>query len=234
MKKDSKNPKTNQTKEKQNKIRKNKSYYIKKGKEIFFNAYSEILSHYVNGSRYYLKLIKKYQKNKNENNTIKKDDDPGKLITDGITNRDVYYTNLLKNYQKLTEVRNILKEIHKWLFFWIIVFVALWVIVFLFNYINNLLSLKIKNNDFTITTVTAIVSLISTILSIPLIITKYLFNNKEDDNITTIISKTQEHDNIQIKLLEERFSKRNKNEKNELKKESVNKLKEEVISKENT
>lgn len=67
---------------------------------------------------------------------------------------------------------------------------------------------NIKNIDISklyVSLISSSVSLISIIISIPIIITKYLFNSKEDDNITTIISKTQEHDSLQMNLLSSRF-----------------------------
>lgn len=42
--------------------------------------------------------------------------------------------------------------------------------------------------------ITAIVGFVSSIISIPVAITKYLFSTKEDENITQIILHTQDHD----------------------------------------
>ena len=55
--------------------------------------------------------------------------------------------------------------------------------------------------------ITAIVSFISTIIIIPATITKFLFNTKEDENITSVIVHTQEHDTTGITLLKNRFEK---------------------------
>ena len=49
--------------------------------------------------------------------------------------------------------------------------------------------------------VTAIAGFASTVIAIPLTITKYLFSTDEDKYITTIISHTQEHDLSSRKIL---------------------------------
>lgn len=135
------------------------------------------------------------------------DNDKGELIANGITKRDLNYSLLLVNFRRMMKVRSIIKEIHKWLFFWIIVIVGVVLGIYLFNVINMLIY-NIKNIDISklyVSLISSSVSLVSIIISIPIIITKYLFNSKEDDNITTIISKTQEHDSLQMNLLSSRF-----------------------------
>lgn len=135
------------------------------------------------------------------------DNDKGELIANGITKRDSNYSLLLENFRKIMRARSIIKEIHKWLFFWIIVIVGVVLGIYLFNVVNMLIY-NIKNIDISklyVSLISSSVSLISIIISIPIIITKYLFNSKEDDNITTIISKTQEHDSLQMNLLSSRF-----------------------------
>lgn len=141
------------------------------------------------------------------------DNDKGELIANGITKRDSNYSLLLENFRKIMRARSIIKEIHKWLFFWIIVIVGVVLGIYLFNVVNMLIY-NIKNIDISklyVSLISSSVSLISIIISIPIIITKYLFNSKEDDNITTIISKTQEHDSLQMNLLSSRFVDTNDN-----------------------
>ena len=53
--------------------------------------------------------------------------------------------------------------------------------------------------------ITALISFISTIIVVPLTIAKFLFNAKEDDNITTLIKHTQEHDVSGINIFKGRF-----------------------------
>lgn len=148
------------------------------------------------------KLINAYIIGDGTYTTLSDDKDNGHVIETGIADRDVYYKELLGNYKRLTRVRNILKEIHKWLFFWFIIIACFVIIAFLIQYIC---STKSNISENYVAVITAIVSLTTTVISIPLIITKYLFNTKEDDNITQIISKTQEHDTAEIELLIDRF-----------------------------
>ena len=56
--------------------------------------------------------------------------------------------------------------------------------------------------------ISGIVSFVSTIIAIPLTIAKFLFNTQEDDNITNVITHTQDHDTSALTLFKERFSKK--------------------------
>lgn len=51
--------------------------------------------------------------------------------------------------------------------------------------------------------ITAITGFASSIIAIPLSITKYLFSTQEDEYITKIISHTQEHDSSGRKILKD-------------------------------
>lgn len=162
----------------------------------------------------YDRLTKKYiKRNKYVSFLIDYDKDPGKLIAKGLANRDYLYSELLENYISLTKFRNKAKEFHKWLFFWIIVAGSGLLCFVLLKYVVAYTTTT-KNAIFSVQDVVTflgvLISLLSTVISIPLIITKYLFNNKEDDNIRSIIEKTQEHDNVEIKLFAKRFELDNK------------------------
>ncbi|MBE6590359.1 MAG: hypothetical protein E7643_09305 [Ruminococcaceae bacterium] len=54
--------------------------------------------------------------------------------------------------------------------------------------------------------ITALVSLLSAIIGVPITVTRFLFNSKEDDNITNTIHHTQDHDFGEITLLQERYT----------------------------
>lgn len=56
--------------------------------------------------------------------------------------------------------------------------------------------------------ITSLVSCITTVIAIPLAITNFLFNTKEDDNIAGIIQHMQDHDMASMTLLKERFLKK--------------------------
>lgn len=136
------------------------------------------------------------------------DTDNGELIAKGLAKRDSLYSDLLRNYVKLTQRRNNLKEIHKWIFFWVMIILTITSCVVCYVYIfTNKPSENVTN------IIGAFISLITSLIAVPLIIAKYLFNNKEDDNITSIIAKTEKHDFSEIELLKEHFVKERKTSK---------------------
>lgn len=128
------------------------------------------------------------------------DNDNGKQIADGVTRRNDLYSDLLENYVNLTKKRNTRKEFHKWFFFWVMIVLIIGSCVTCFVYI-----FVSSTNENTVNIVSAFVSLISSLIAVPLIVAKYLFNNKEDDNITQIIEKTEEHDYAEIQLLKDHY-----------------------------
>lgn len=138
------------------------------------------------------------------------DTDSGKSLEREIVKRDKKYTDLLSNYLSITKIRNTIKECHKWLFFWLVV-VSCGVVIFLvYKTITRILS----SDDYNIIIqsipifITALVSCITAVIAIPLAITNFLFNTKEDDNIAGIIQHMQDHDMAGMTLLKERFLKK--------------------------
>lgn len=113
-----------------------------------------------------------------------------------ISHRDEEYTKLLSHFVGVTKVRNILKEFFKWSFYLMIIIS----ILTLTNITYSLFKQYISSAEIeqlleaTPVLITAMVSFVSTIIVIPVTITKYLFSTKEDENITKIILHTQEHD----------------------------------------
>lgn len=154
----------------------------------------------------YYHLHKKYLKGSVLHFTMS-DEDVSDSLTTQIAERDIYYTDLLKNHISLTHARGICKEVHKWLFFWILIVAC----CFGISYIHKIFNVILSAEDITLiidsipVIITALISLISTIIAVPITITKFLFNTKEDDNITTLIQHTQDHDSSGINLFKERF-----------------------------
>lgn len=139
------------------------------------------------------KLVEKYI-NKNNIENIDYEHDFDKISKKNISTRDNSYTELLQHFVHITKVRNRVKEIHKWLYFWIIMFL---IILFGFSIHSFLGKIDINydnNLNVLLEVITCLVSFASVIISIPLIITKYLFSSKEDKRISNIILHTQEHD----------------------------------------
>lgn len=68
------------------------------------------------------------------------------------------------------------------------------------------MSIDIENDNIYILLeiISCLISFSSVLIAIPLIITKYLFNNKEDKRISGIILHTQEHDINGKKIMNQR------------------------------
>ncbi|MBQ9728012.1 MAG: hypothetical protein IJV85_00270 [Clostridia bacterium] len=136
------------------------------------------------------------------------DRDPGDILGEEIERREVLYTKLLQDYSSITKKRNSLKEIHKWVFFWIIMIAGGIVSYFCYKVISRVLAIKETEQfikSFPVIA-TVFISFLSTIVGIPLTITKFLFNAQEDENITHTIQCTQAHDFEEVKLLKERYT----------------------------
>lgn len=135
------------------------------------------------------------------------DDDVSGTLTTQIAQRDIQYTEILKNHANLIKYRGRCKEVHKWIFFWMITFigiVSLW-------YIHKILDRIISVDDIDIIIesipiiITAGVSFTSTVIAIPLVVANFLFDSKEDDNVTALIKYTQEHDSSGITVFKDRL-----------------------------
>ncbi|MCI5827394.1 MAG: hypothetical protein MR020_04080 [Lachnospiraceae bacterium] len=135
---------------------------------------------------------------RNDKTTSESEDDKTfrRNTTEQIVNRDTQYTELLSHFVKITKIRNSLKEFFKWTFYLMIVgaIVALIAIVYqLFH--KYIVTASIEQIVESVPLlITAMVGFVSTIITIPVTITKYLFSTEEDKNITEIILHTQEHD----------------------------------------
>ena len=119
-----------------------------------------------------------------------------------ISDRDNAYTKLLDHFVNVTKCRNIIKEIHKWVYFWIIMILTLIFGIAVCSMIKEFDMSKVNSVSNLVALITAIVSFTSVFISIPLIITKYLFSSKEDKRIASIILHTQQHDLDNKKILE--------------------------------
>lgn len=121
-----------------------------------------------------------------------------KSDTSSLSKHNKQYTALLKAYVK-DFIRNSeskkknkedLFKIAKNLLIWIPIFSGVFIFATLsclaFNLIDVIESLPIL--------FTALTSLLGTFMAVPQMITKYLFNEKEEENLAAIISKIQEYD----------------------------------------
>lgn len=111
-----------------------------------------------------------------------------------ITDRDAAYTGLLKHYIFITKIRNFIKEFHKWIYFWIIMILMICFGCHVFDLLKAVDLSQSNSVENLVMTITVLISFSSVVISIPLIITKYLFSSEEDKSIADIILHTQDHD----------------------------------------
>ena len=138
------------------------------------------------------------------------DEDVSGSLTTQIARRDKNYTELLEDHIKLSRNRAKCKEVHKWIFFWLIIIasgIGIFLVITLFNRILSAKDIETVIDAIPLI-ITALVSLVSTVIVVPLTIAKFLFNTKEDDNITTLIKHTQKHDSAAMNLFKDRIAKR--------------------------
>ena len=139
-----------------------------------------------------------------------------------ITNRDEKYSELLTHFVQITKIRNILKEIFKWSFYLAIIVAIVSLVIIVYRLFNKYLKAASIEQilESAPLLITAMVGFVSTIITIPVTITKYLFSTEEDKNITEIILHTQEHDTsgrqwaMDFKKMVEGLEENNKKDKN--------------------
>ncbi len=118
--------------------------------------------------------------------------------TSSLSEHNEHYTALLRAYVEDFKENSIKKRNNKDELFGIakclLLFVPLLTLIFL---IVTLFLFAFKKINFFETLpglITALVSLLGTYMVIPQMITKYLFNKKEEEHLANIISKIQEYD----------------------------------------
>jgi len=140
-----------------------------------------------------------YKMMQNSENTLDDSEDNKhfrKGAREHITERDKQFTALVQHFVKITRIRNIIKEIVKWVFLVVVLVFFVAVIIKIFNILDIILfNVEIESIiEYVPAIITAVVGLVSTIIGVPMVIAQYLFSTKEDENITAIISHTQDHD----------------------------------------
>ena len=146
-------------------------------------------------------LVERYI-NANSREDIDYDANFDNISKKNISDRDDAYTQLLEHFVNVTKWRNIIKEFHKWVYFWVIMILTFF---FGISICSMLIKFDLSNTNSVnnlIAVITSVISFASVIISIPLIITKYLFSSKEDKRIASIILHTQRHDLDNKKILE--------------------------------
>lgn len=166
----------------------------------------------------------------NDNNDDNTEDDKKfrKNTKEQITSRDQKYSELLSHFVKITQIRNCLKEFFKWTFYLVIIVSIMVLVLIVYNLFNKYISSASIEQilESAPLLITAMVGFVSTIITIPVTITKYLFSTEEDKNITKIILHTQEHDTngrqwaMDFKKIVEGLEESNKNRSGGNKKEN--------------
>ncbi len=121
-----------------------------------------------------------------------------KSDTSSLSAHNDQYTELLKAYvndfiynsSKKRENKQKLFDVSKKLLFWI----PLTTILLMFVIIICLAFDKVNILEALPGLLTALTTLLGTFMIVPQMITKYLFNKKEEENLANIISKIQEYD----------------------------------------
>lgn len=139
------------------------------------------------------KIVEKYV-NKQNMDQVDNDANFEKDSRKNITDRDVAYTGLLNHYSCISKIRNYLKEFHKWIYFWIIMLLIIFFAIYVFGLLESIDITKTNAIENLAMIITSLISFSSVVISIPLIITKYLFSSEEDKQIAEIILHTQDHD----------------------------------------
>lgn len=140
---------------------------------------------------------------------INYDDDFETIFKKNISDRDDSYTKLLNHFVDITKTRNKVKEIHKWIYFWIVMLLVSFFGIMVFMLVRKI---ELSGDDWIAglaVAISCLASFSSVIISIPLIITKYLFSTKEDNNIAKIILHTQKHDLSGKRIIETSNNKEN-------------------------
>ncbi|MBR4424343.1 MAG: hypothetical protein IKS66_00170 [Oscillospiraceae bacterium] len=127
-----------------------------------------------------------------------------------INERDKQYTELLAAFVSISRIRNRVKEWHKWIFFWLVIAACVVFLVVAIGTIRGIMDSR--DPEYIVSAIPIVVaafaSLVTAVIGIPLAITNFLFNTKEDDNITEIIKHTQEHDAAGRNLFKDDIAKR--------------------------
>lgn len=127
---------------------------------------------------------------------LKNDEDsPREAIMKRMAEREQQYTKLTENFVKINYNRYKYKEFHKWIFFWTMLAILIFIAV-----IFGVIAVKISQApaDQIISHIPVLLgayaSFISAIIAIPLLIGKYLFNKTEEADLGKFVENMQDYD----------------------------------------
>ncbi|MBS6715066.1 MAG: hypothetical protein KH231_06290 [Dialister sp.] len=120
---------------------------------------------------------------------------PRDHIIQKMADREEQYTKLTENFVTISYKRYKHKEVHKWIFFWVMIIILLFVTTMLGTVAIKLL-LEEPNQliNHIPSLLGAFASFISTVIAIPILIGKYLFNKNEESDLGKIVENMQKYD----------------------------------------
>ena len=156
-----------------------------------------------------LDLFSKVWKETGKSKALKTEDEFKAENQEQLGRRDIHYTAMIETFVKTYADRQNKKEDNKWIFYWFVL-IGFAVCILLPIALIVIILILFPPEDIARATpviIGAFVSLISSLIALPLTIAKYLFNPKEDKEITNMVIKMQEQDlgnrNLLLKKLEE-------------------------------
>lgn len=141
----------------------------------------------------FLMREKEYSKNKIE--VIKND---GVILRksdiNAMQSHNISFDELLKTYVKNTKSNLLMKLILKWVFFICCMLILIVLFGFLIYSSKYCLKNEVSQNSLITVMVANVISFLTSFIVLPHTIANYLFNNKEDENMTQIIKNIQDYD----------------------------------------
>lgn len=122
-------------------------------------------------------------------------DSPREAIMQRMAEREHQYTKLTENFVKINYNRYKFKEFHKWVFFWTMLAILIFIAI-----IFGIIAIKVSQApaDQIIGHIPVLLgayaSFISAIIAIPLLIGKYLFNKTEEADLGKFVENMQDYD----------------------------------------
>lgn len=140
-------------------------------------------------------LMRKKEYSKNKIEVIKNDDVIlRKSDINAMQSHNTSFDELLKAYVKNTKRNLLMKLILKVIFF--ICCMLILIVLFAFLIYSSMYCLKneVSQNSLITVMVANVISFLTSFIVLPHTIANYLFNNKEDENMTQIIKNIQDYD----------------------------------------
>lgn len=122
-------------------------------------------------------------------------DSPREAIIQRMADREAQYTQMTENFVKINYHRYQYKEFHKWTFFWVMTVILIFIAVIFGIVAIRVIATPIEQLIEHIPILLgAYASFISAIITIPLLIGKYLFSKTEEADLSKFVENMQAYD----------------------------------------